>query len=147
MREERLDCGVKILLIHRIDLSSDPQRNPYPLGDFNRMIRSLLGGDSSQECQIVSGIRTKAVQITWQYVLDGSLPIGPGDGFPLRIRNRHHRHFLILSKHRLQFRKIETAVERGHRWGWITSRERETHEIEMGVNDVEISGFPQRLLH
>src|SRR5580765_3307371 len=89
----------------------------------------------------------QAVQITWQTVIDSRVPIGPGDRFPLRIRNRHHRHLRILAKYRMQFGQIEPTMERGYRWGRIPSREREPHEIEMGVNDVEVAGFSQRLLH
>ena len=38
-------------------------------------------------------------------------------------------------------------MERGHRRGRIPSCEREAHEIEMGVNDVEVAGSSQGLLH
>src|SRR5580765_9017230 len=89
----------------------------------------------------------QAVKITWQTVIDSRVPICPGDRFPLSIRNRHHRHLRILAKYRMQLRQIEPAMERGHRWGRIPPREREAHEIEMGMNDVKVARLSQRLLH
>ena len=88
-----------------------------------------------------------AVEILRQTMVNGRLPISPGDRPPLGIRNRHDRQLPILTKHRLQFGEIEPTMERGHRGGRIPPRKREAHEIEMGVNDVEVAGFPQRLLH
>src|SRR6185436_20616889 len=137
--EQRLNFGVKVFLIHRIDLRSNPQGNPNPLGYLNRMIRPLLGSNTPQEGQIPSGIRMHVIEISWQTVIDGCLPIGPGDRSPLGIRDRYQRHFSIFTKHRLEFRQIEPTMECGQRWSGIPPREREAHEIEMRVNNVEVA--------
>ena len=53
----------------------------------------------------------------------------------------------ILTKYRLQFWEVKPTMERGHRWGRIPPGKRKTQEIQMGVNDVEVGGVSQSLLH
>ena len=65
---------------------------------------------------------------------------------PLIVRDGNERHVGEFVKQHAVEGKIETAMQRGHRWRSQTADEREVKKIGVKMRDVEVAGAPADLL-
>jgi len=84
---QRLDGALIVSAVLSIDLGGHlqfpPERRAISIG----AIQALLRSDPPNEQEIISGIGPEGMQPAGQTVIDGSLPVRPGNGTALVVGN------------------------------------------------------------
>src|SRR5437667_10158080 len=111
MAQQRLDHGLKIILVHPIDFCSDLKWDANLLRNFDCPIDSFLGRNPAQKSKISSRFVAKLIHVCWQTVVHRGLPVRPRQRISLDIRDRDHQHLSNSLEQRNQNMKKEQAVE------------------------------------
>ena len=138
MAQQRLDYGLKIILVHPIDLCSELKWDANLLRNFDCPIDSFLGRNPPQKSKISSRFVAKLIHVCWQTVVHRGLPVRPRQRLSLAIRNRDHRHLSKFLVKRNQIRKIEPAVQCGYMRYLLTTAQGKVQVISMKMDDVEL---------
>src|SRR5437867_5434201 len=80
MAQQRLDYGLKIILVHPIDLCSELKWDANLLRNFDCPIDSFLGRNPPQKSKISSRFVAKLIHVCWQTVVHRGLPVRHGNG-------------------------------------------------------------------
>ena len=108
--EQRLDGLFEVVAFLRVDLGRNLESPACLAGDGDGPVEPLLWRDAAEERQIILRPPPKGVQIPRKPMIDGRLPIGPGDRLSLIIGNGDKRHFGVLVKQGLQIRNVQSPV-------------------------------------
>ena len=82
-----------------------------------------------------------------QTVIDGALPVQPGQRFALGIRNGNDGHFPELLVERRQVGYIQSAMQRRQGGNVLMSTSRIVQIIDVKVNQVEIVNLLEHAFH
>src|SRR5262249_24502764 len=100
--QQRRDHRFEIICVYPINFRSNFKRHLDPRGNLDRTVHSFLGRNASQKSQITPRLRTESVKIGRQAVVNGCLPVSPGQRLALSIRDRDHGHVTKLLIQRSQ---------------------------------------------
>src|SRR5262249_32780391 len=86
----------------------------------------------------------EAGEVPGKAVIDGRMPVRPGQRLALCVRDRDQRHLSIFPKHWLELGQIQSSVKGCYNRQGISPRQRKSEKIQVRVNDVEIARCPER---
>ena len=143
--DHRLDDGLPIDPIGRVDLGRDLQRLVESGGDVDGAVRPLLGRDAAKEGQIAVGPRREAVEVAGHPVVHGGFPVGQRQGPALVVRDGDQAELGPAFVHAADILHVQTPVQGRHRLVGAADEEGEMHHVRMEMDHVEVVGALQHL--
>ena len=144
--EQRLDVRAEVVLVARIDLRRDPERNSRRGGDLDRAVDALLHGDPADEREVAARLGVEPVEIARQTVVDGADPVRVRQRRALRVGDRDQPLLGELAVDRREPGQVEAPVQRRHHGHLAAPRDRKGQVVEVGVDHVELGGALERAL-
>jgi hypothetical protein len=80
-------------------------------------------------------------------MVDGTLPVRPGQGLTLRIGDGHEGQVAEIVIKRREIGKVKPAVKRGYTWRLFAAAQGEVQIVNMRMNKVEVAGLAEYFFH
>src|SRR5690349_19974003 len=111
-------------------------------GNLNRTVNALLGGNTSQQREILARLVPRLIKVFGHALQNGSKPVGPGHRCALGIRDRDEIHVAKFPMQGDNIRDVQPAVHGRYRGDILPTRYREMEIIDMKIDDIEVRRLP-----